>query len=83
MIYAAATAVTAAVTSYAAGQSKSNTGITWEDVGNAVWNTITCIVDPIGSIVRALNPPAVQSTHKRTGARESGFHSDYLCYSYP
>ena len=46
LIYAAATAVTVAVTSYAAGQSKSNTGITWEDVGNAVWNTITCIVDP-------------------------------------
>ena len=64
LIYAAATAVTVAVTSYAAGQSKSNTGITWEDVGNAVWNTITCIVDPIGSIVRALNPPAVQSTQK-------------------
>ena len=64
LICAAVTAITAAVTSYAVGQSKPNTGITWEDVGNAVWNTITFIVDPVGSIVRAVNPPAVQSTQK-------------------
>ena len=59
---------------------KSNTGITWEDVGNAVWNTITCIVDPIGSIVRALNPPAVQSTQKEIGRERIPFLI-YLCYS--
>lgn len=64
LIYAAATVVTAAVASYAFGQSKPNTGITWEDVGNAIWNTIVFIVDPVGSTVRALNPPAVQSTQK-------------------
>ena len=64
LIYAAATVVTTAVTSYAFGQSKPNTGITWEDVGNAIWNTIVFIVDPVGSTIRALNPPAVQSTQK-------------------
>ena len=64
LIYAAATVVTTAVTSYAFGQSKPNTGITWEDVGNAIWNTIVFIVDPVGSTIRALNPPVVQSTQK-------------------
>ena len=64
LIYAAAIVVTAAVTSYAFGQSKPNTGITWEDVGNTIWNTIVFIVDLVGSTVRALNPPAVQSTQK-------------------
>ena len=65
LIYAAATVVTTAVTSYAFGQSKPNTGITWEDVGNAIWNTIVFIVDPVGSTIRALNPPAVQEARKK------------------
>ena len=65
LIYAAATVVTTAVTSYAFGQSKPNTGITCEDVGNAIWNTIVFIVDPVGSTIRALNPPAVQEARKK------------------
>ncbi len=68
LIYAAATVVTTAVTSYAFGQSKPNTGITWEDVGNAIWNTIVFIVDPVGSTIGVKPSCGTRSTKKRNSS---------------